>query len=178
MMSSLRMIAGVAVLVLIAAIVMAGCGGSSSDANETEAGKTFLKKGSKNKIATFGEEADSDEREAASEVLEENLEAREAGEWAKQCSSLSAGRLKQIEKNSLLGPEANCAEDIKSFAEPLPESKEARENTLEGSIDALRVKGDKAYALYHGKDGKDYAMPMRMEDGEWKVGSLTTTEIK
>jgi hypothetical protein len=177
-MSAPRTIAGLTVLALVAAIAMAGCGGSSSDANETEASKTFLKKGSKNKIATFGEEADSDEREAASEVLVENFEARETGEWAEQCSSLTAGRLKKIEENSLLGKGASCAENIKAFAEPLPESKEARENTLEGPIDALRIKGDRAYALYHGKGSKDYAMPMRLEDGEWKVGSLTTTEIK
>lgn len=178
MMSSLRTIAGVAVVVLIAAIAMAGCGGSDSDANEPEASKTFLIKGSQNKIPKFGEEADSDEREAASEVVEENFEAREAGEWAKQCSSLTAAAIKQMEEEALRSVEGDCPKDLKSLAEPLYVTKKARKNTLTGPIDALRVKGDRGWALYHGAKGKDYAIALEKVDDEWKVDKLAAIELK
>ena len=154
-----------------------GCGSGSSDANETEAGKTFLKKGAKNTIPKFGEEASSDERDAASEVLEENFEARAAGEWAKQCESLTKKQLDEIDKESILGPKGTCVEDIERQALPLTASKGVRENTMTGPIDALRVKDSRAWALYHGVKGKDYAMPMKKEGDEWKVDSLTTTEL-
>jgi len=44
-------------------------------------------------------------------------------------------------------------------------------------IAALRVKGPVAYALYHGKAGKDYAMKMEIDQGKWKVAALLTEEL-
>lgn len=170
-------------LALLAAILMAalaaGCGGSSSaDTNETEASKEFLKPGAKNKIATFGQEADSDEREAASEVLEENLQARAAGDWSTQCSSLSAKAIKKVAENPAAeGIKGGCAKQLEAQGVPLNETKAIRANTMKGPIAALRIKGKKAYALYHGTKGVDYAMSMEKEGDEWKVASLTTEEI-
>jgi hypothetical protein len=48
---------------------------------------------------------------------------------------------------------------------------------MTGPIDALRVEGDRGYALYHGTKGKDYVMAMKKEDDEWKVSSLTESEL-
>jgi hypothetical protein len=161
------------------AIIAAGCGGgSSSDANEPEASKTFLVKGDSNKIAKFGEEADGDEREDASEVLEENMVAREAHDLPVQCSSLTAGAIKRAEEEAFVWePGPGCEPNLKELGTPWSITKEIRENTMTGPIDALRVKGDKAWALYHGAKGKDYAIKMKKEDDEWKVDSLTTTEL-
>lgn len=172
------MIAGGIVVVLIAAIAMAGCGGSSSDAGETEASKTFLSAKGKNKIVKFGEEADADEREAASEVLEENLKAREAGKWAKQCASLTVSQQKEAEETvNYFGNNNSCVRSLLGQATPVSASAAKRANTMTGPIDALRVKGDRGYALYHGAKGKDYAIPMKKEDGEWKVDAIVTTEL-
>lgn len=175
--------------VMVAGIVLTGCGGGSSSnatandtssANEVEASKpnepepskAFLK--SKKGIAKFGEEASAKEREAASEVLEENLQAREAGDWATQCATLSPRGVKEVEVGAVaLGVNGGgCAKELKGRAEPLQRSKSVRVNTLTGPIDALRFKGTRGYALYHGVGGRDYAMPMEKVDGEWKVGSL------
>jgi hypothetical protein len=162
------------------AIVVAGCGGSSANSNETEASRSFLAPGQKNNLPKFGEESDEDEREAASEVLEENLEARAVGEWAKQCASLTKGTRKEVEEEiSFYGGknQNSCARSLSAQARPMPATRAIRSNTLTGPIDALRVKGERGYALYHGTQKKDYAMPMEKEEGEWKVDALTTKEL-
>lgn len=186
-------------LALVAAVLMAaivsGCGsggsssspgssssagstsssGESSSSSETEASAQFKGSGPNSKIATFGQEADSEEREAASEVLEENLKARAARDFAGQCSSLTKGAIKVVDSApTILHPEG-CAKDLEAQANGAPESVLA--NSLTGPIDALRIKGEKAFALYHGTHGKDYAMPMEKEGGEWKVGSVVTQEV-
>lgn len=148
--------------------------------NEPEPSKAFLKSGSKNKIAKFGEEASAKEREAASKVLEENFKAREAGEWAKQCASLSPGAIenvKEIASTQGGGDGGGCAKELEFRAQPLKLTKGLRENTLTGPIDALRFNGNRAYALFHGPKGRNYAMRMEKVDGEWKVDDLLTEEL-
>jgi hypothetical protein len=172
--------------VLIAALV-AGCGGSSGGSSSSpapeEASKQFQDpKGSKGKepVATFGKESGQAERAAASAILAKNLTARQEADFAEQCATLGKAGLE-----SVLGPwkEANakavakCATALKGFAEPLAQSKTIRADTLNGEIAALRIEKGHAYALYHGTDGKDYAMPMEEEGGQWKVGSITTIEL-
>jgi hypothetical protein len=173
-----RTACGLSVIAVLVAV--AGCGGGgSSDANEPEPSREFLKSGSKNKIAKFGEEADAEEREAASRVLEMSLEAREAAKFDVQCSTLSA---KAKEKNKEIAGIQNvagggCTKELKARAEPLQISKTSRVNTLTGPIDALRVKDDQGWALYHGKEGTNFAMRMEKENGEWKVGDVLETPI-
>jgi hypothetical protein len=167
------------------AITVVGCGGDSgasdaSQSNEIEAispgepepSKAFLK--SKKKFASFGEEASAKEREDASKVLEENLKARKSADFATQCDTLSSGGVEEVEEGAKeQGVDGGgCAKELKARAEPLERSAAYRKNTMTGPIDALRFKGARAYALYHGTGGQDYAMPMEKVDGEWKVGSL------
>lgn len=182
------------IFVLIAAVLMAalavGCGSSGSDSSESSsAGDTtssggssaeFIKPGSKNVAAKFGTEADDAEREAASQVLEGNLEARAAGNWAAQCSSLSANAQKGLEESPTVagvGKPVDCAKSLEAQAQPESATKEIRANTMTGPIAVLRVKGNKAFALYHGTQGKNYTIPMTKEDGTWKVDSVLTQEI-
>jgi hypothetical protein len=194
-----RKILGLLVTAVVLVIVAAGCGSGSNTSDgaadasnsgdaevearqpdEPEASKAFLTPGTKSKIVTFGEEASAKEREAASAVLEENFKAREAGEWAKQCSSLTASAIKDVKEiASTQGGEGGggCAKALGFRAKPLKLTKGLRENTLTGPIDALRFKDNRAYALYHGVGGRDYQMPMEKVDGEWKVDDLLTREL-
>jgi hypothetical protein len=175
-----------ALLLLVALVLTAGCGSnggsgsSSGEASQPVTGtKSFPKDKESKQYVAFGEEAAAAERDAASAILSENLTARQAADFAGQCSSLGKAGLE-----SVLGPikeikpaKAKCPTSLKGLAEPLSSSKEVRTNTLSGSIAALRVKGAKGYALYHGNDGNDYAMPMEKEGGKWLVGSIVTIEL-
>jgi hypothetical protein len=107
--------------------------------------------------------------------LTDSLEARAAANFTAQCATLDMEAIKIIpaaeEKRSM------CSKALHAFAEPLSSSKEIRKNTLSGPIAAFRVKGDSGYAMYHGNDGKNYAMPMEKEGGTWRVSSLTTIPL-
>jgi hypothetical protein len=173
------------ILVIATATVVGttGCGGSDAATGSTvdksgeEAAATFTGAAA-HKYATFGKEASSGEREAASAVLEQNYRARAAAEWAKQCASLSPKAVKKVEQeDALVGGAKGCVAAIKLEAEPLPASAAARANTLTGPIDALRTEGDQAYALYHGTHQKDFAIAMEKVKGQWKVGALAATEL-
>lgn len=183
-------IVGALIAALLLTIVAAGCGSeASSDANanqieaiepgEPEAAKAFVSKGGENEIPKFGKEASAEEREAAYEVLDENLKARAAGDWAKQCATLSPLAKKEVSEGAAAQGVSGggCAKELAGRAKPLKQTKSLRAYSLTGPIDALRFQGTKAWALYHGKRGVDYAMKMEKIDGEWGVGSLLETEI-
>lgn len=169
-------------LAMAAIVASSGCGSSSSAEPSPASAAEFNMPGTKeNKFTGFGQEANAEEREAASEVLEQNMQARAEGEWESQCSTLNAFVLGQLEKSSARfspGVKKDCPDELKAQAEPLAQSKAIRANTMTGPIDVLVVRGRRGYALYHGTGGKDYAMQMEKgTNGEWKVGSLVTTEL-
>jgi hypothetical protein len=175
-----------AAIAVLAAVV--GCGGgsgsvssdSSADPATANSGssKEFIKPGSEsNKYAEFGSEADAAEREAASRALSRSLQARAAGEWGVQCTTIATALIKEIQGGNLVPGNASCAKLLKALAEPLASTRKVRADTLDGTISVLRVKWTRAYALYHGSDQKNYAMPMKKEHGGWKVNSLQTTEL-
>lgn len=190
---------------LLIATAAAGCGGSDSTANDStasdvkankakeakenevelaspsegEPSREFLKKGSKNTIATYGSEASAKERQAASVVLAKSYKARETLDWAAQCETLSVPAKKEnSERAEIQGVGGGgCAKELKARAEPLQISEDVRVDTLKGPIDALRVKGPRGWALYHGLEGVDYAMRMEKEGGEWKVGDVLEKNV-
>lgn len=191
---------GVTVLAILAflaiILVVTGCGGSSSGATgstsgtSAEAGSTessssgsdgssapaagFSKKA---KQASFGEESSDEEREQASELLERNLSARDAGNFEEQCETFSAPVVKVIEEggNSAIGGKKSCAEILEAEAEKAPPG--LLENNMVGPISALRIKGNEGYAVYHGTKNQDYAMKMEKENGEWLVGAALTETL-
>lgn len=183
-------VAAVAALLLLP--ILTGCGSesssdgtgspdSSSSSTSTEpAGSTapsaeFVGKTGNNRPGSFGHVAPATEREVASRVLEENLKARAAGEWVKQCATLTAEKQGQAEIYA--PPGKGCAGGLKVQAEPLAGSEEVRENTMTGPISTFRVEKKFGYALYHGKKHQDYAMLMKKEGGQWKVAHLATNEV-
>jgi hypothetical protein len=167
------------VLLACVAPIVSGCGSGSSSTSASESqveepSAEFLKQIGNNKLVKFGEEASEDEREAANAVVVESLKARQAADFSTQCDTLSMDAIKGIPNAKNHG---DCPAALKRLAEPLSGSKEIRKDTLSGSIAALRVKGDQGYALYHGNDGKDYALPLKKEHGEWRVSALVTTGL-
>ena len=169
-------------------VLIAGCGNSSSPNSAATAATTgsttaaedsgepsaqFVKPGEPDQMVEFGHEASASEREVASKVVEKSLKARAAADFATQCQTLSLKGIKQVPGGS---SRKDCPKVLREFASPLSETAKARKNTLDGPIDAMRVKGKKGYALYHGNDGKNYAVPVEKE-GTWKVASVLTTEI-
>src|SRR6185503_8546270 len=132
-----------AVLSAIAlAILGSACGSSSSDpSTSSTAGNgnssslggpagpaSFIEaKNPNSKYAKFGKEASPAELNAASEVLAENLEAREAADFATQCATMSvAANEETAEVKNPSEARAKCAGALKKLATPLNETKPFR----------------------------------------------------
>jgi hypothetical protein len=164
-------LAAAAALALVA-LAVAGCGGSSSGSTGGSGSSPPTPGFSKQaKPAAFGEEAKASERNVASQLLERNRSARARSVYAIECETMSAPAAEAIKESgsSATGKEETCAEALEAEAENTP--RELLENPLVGPISALRVEGNQGYALWHGKDEKDYAMKMELENGEWKVAA-------
>ncbi len=64
----------------------------------------------------------------------------------------------------------NCGERL---AATLTGPASERTDTLtHGGIAALRIKGTTAFALFYGPNTNKYVMPMRNENGSWKMTQL------
>jgi hypothetical protein len=179
------LLASVTVVAAVALVVGCGGAGSSTDSATTAAGssgvasKAFVKPGSPtNELAEFGHEGSQAERAAASAVLSRNLEAREKADFATQCATLSQQTAEFVARGKKgAAADKACPAKLKALALPLSRTRPFRADPLAGEIDALRVQGEQAQALFHGSDGKDYAMPMSKEGVSWAVGSIVTTEL-
>lgn len=166
---------------VLAAALAAGLtscgGGSSSGSGNEETTHPTAQSGE----AVGGKEADRNEVEgetaetaAAMKVLTAFMKARAASDWATECSYAGAPALAPLEEMAKENPQYKgkpCPVLLAALAELQP--KNVRENNLTGSI-TVRTEGSRAVALYHGPEGKAYAMPMVKEGGDWKVASLLT----
>jgi hypothetical protein len=177
----------ISAMLLIAAL-LGGCGGggssdsTASSSSGTEASAQFLKVTGPNELVEFGTEASGSEREAATALLEKSFKARAAANFAAQCATLSKVAVEQVKATAHVDPNGNapkgCAGKLEELASPLGKSKEAREDRLGEPIPAMRVKGKKAFALFHGTEGKAWVIPLEQEDGEWRVAALQEEELQ
>lgn len=175
-----RKVASLLLAAIAIALVAAACGsdsGSTATEGTLAANPDAPAAGFHGYFASYGKEASEHEREIASKVLEENLEARAALDWEGWCASLSARLVFDSEEEAkILKVEPICPKVRAVEARSFPKSFFA--NTMSGPIGALRIGNKKSYALYHGSDGKDYSVMMLHEDVGWKVDSYAPEELR
>lgn len=138
----------------------------------------FRNKGGDNSIQEYGEERDEGELEEAAEALHNFYVARAEQDWSGACKYLGKSVVQQLEQLGGQSPQLKdkgCAVLLHTFTRPLPASV-ARETTV---VDAgsLRTEGEQSFLLYYGEDKVAYAMPMKQEDGGWKVTLLSATPL-
>jgi hypothetical protein len=168
-------------LALLVVVLVAGCGGSDSTSSSVKAtpepSSEFLGPTGKNRLVEFGAEASAPEREVAGAVLDQSFQARAAADFAAQCTTLSAKEIAKVVGSEKGASAAQCVEKLEELAKPLASSEAARKDRLGGSIAAMRVKGNRGYALFHGTDGKDWVMPLEKEGPVWKVAAIEEEEL-
>jgi len=175
------------ILALLAVLLIAACGGSGSSTTGgedavKEPSREFAGPTGKNKLVQFGVEASEAERRAASAVLDQSFEARASADFAAQCATLTA---KEMEKVAGAGTgagkkgasTAECTVKLKELADPLTRSEPFRKDKLEGDVTAMRVKGIRGFAFFHGTDGRDWMMPLEKEGAIWKVAAIQEEEV-
>ncbi|MGA8745400.1 MAG: hypothetical protein WB507_06025 [Solirubrobacterales bacterium] len=127
-----------------------------------------------NSIPDYGSEAPASKRADVTAALRSYLLARAAGRWSAACSYMGAAVRNQAEvlagELANAGRRRSCLSAYAKLAARV--SKAQRANPLGGGLAALRVKGEKAFALFYGPHDQKYMIPMVHEGGAWKVNQL------
>jgi hypothetical protein len=138
----------------------------------------FRSKGGDNSIQNYGEEGDESELEEAAEALHGFYVARAEKDWSTACSYLAKTIVRQLEQLAAQSPQLkgkDCAATLHAFTRPLPAS--VRRETTVVDAGSLRNEGEQSFLIYYGEGHTAYAMPMKQEDGGWKVTLLSATPL-
>lgn len=161
-----------------------GSGGSGSGEVRTPlkvsggGSEQFRSKGGDNSIQEFGEEGDESELEEAAAALHSFYVSRAEEDWTRACSYLTGSMQQQLEQLAAQSPQLkskDCGAILHAFTRPLPAS--VRRETTVVDAGSLRTEGDQSFLIYRGEGGDVFAMPMKEEDGAWKVGLLAATPV-
>jgi hypothetical protein len=138
----------------------------------------FRSKGGDNSIQEFGEESDESELQEAAEVVHDFYVARVQEEWSKACSYLAKPNIEQLEQIGTQAPklkDAGCAAILEAFTRPLAAAVRREITTVDAG--SLRREDDQGFLVYYGTGHTAYAMPLRDEDGSWKIAALSGTTL-
>jgi hypothetical protein len=138
----------------------------------------FRAKGGDNSIQEYGEEGEESELQEVAETVHDFYVARAEEKWDTACSYLAKANIEQLEELAAQSPQfkdSGCGPLLEAFTRPLPAAVQ-REIT---SVDAgsFRHEGEQGFLIYYGADETVYAMPMRSEDGSWKVSALSGSAL-
>jgi hypothetical protein len=132
----------------------------------------FRSKGGDNSIQEFGHEAGDSERKAAAAVLHAFFDSRAARRWGTACSNMSAKLIASLEQvvARAEGVANGCAAILGGLSAGVPNS--ALGEVAVADVGSLRTDGRRGFLLYHGFHKAEYAMPIVIEEGVWKVSAL------
>jgi hypothetical protein len=134
----------------------------------------FRVKGGDNSIQEYGEEGDESELQEAAKAVHGFFVARAVGDWAKACSYLSKSTSEQLEQLAASSTELKdkgCAPFLEAFTSKLSASDWREATTIDAG--SVRREDEQAFLIYYGPNKAVYAMPLKEEDGEFKVGALS-----
>lgn len=158
-----------------------GSAGSNASQQHKDSGggsAQFKTKGGDNSVQEFGSEAEAAEFDQAAEAVHGFFDARVRGDWGAACSHLAADvaeSLQQLSGKSKELEDGGCPETLEAISEGVPQS--AFREAAKADIGSLRVEDDQAFVIYRGAMKTVFAMPMKDEDGAWKVASLAGTPL-
>lgn len=130
-------------------------------------------------IATFGTEADSADRKGAEVSLLAYLNAYEDREWSSACRYLASKTRAQVLALDEAGPGAarlSCGQLLALVAKGTHGQGTGRYATR--GVSSLRYKEEAGFAIFTAAGGTVYWMPMRIEEGRWKVIATTPTAMR
>lgn len=127
-------------------------------------------------LAEFGGEAGDDERAAAQTAILAYLRAERESEWEVACTYLAASVKAQIGELTRAGAEGTSTDAARSCGEGLREyvtmfTAQGPDAVIDApqGISSLRTKDGAGFALFHGSDGEDHWIAVRLEPSGWKV---------
>ena len=137
----------------------------------------FRTKGGDNSIQEFGEEGESELQEVA-ETVHSFYVARGEENWDAACSYLAKPNVEQLVELVSQSPKfkgVGCGGALNAFTQPVPPAIEREITTVDAG--SFRHENGQGFLIYFGPKRAVYAMPMREEDGVWKVVALSGNAI-
>lgn len=149
----------------------------------------FETHGGDNSIQEYGEESSESELTEAAEALHGYLVAFASNDWQAACLYMAENLTRSLER---FGAEAkgskkmSCPELAAGLFGAVGRSSKERRELTEVDAGSLRREGDQAFLIYHGPEydagnyygpSDVYAMPMKFEGDEWKVGAAIGNEM-
>jgi hypothetical protein len=168
---------GLIIALCLGAILISGCGGSSSDSSSTETTTSqSAPQNAEESIEGFGEEAEGEDREALISAFRGYFGALAEGDDAKACESLSA---KVTESLQRLAAKAKKDFSCEQLLEALlsPDAKQIAKGQAQGEIRKIRIEGDTAFIVFHAPGARLYQLTMVEEEGQWKATSLAASVL-
>lgn len=138
----------------------------------------FRTKGGDNSVQEYGDEGDESELQEVAEIVHGFYVARIEERWDSACSYLAKSTVEQLEQVASQSPQfkgEGCGPILKAFTRPLPASTQREITTVDAG--SFRHEGEQGFLIYTGAEGTVYAMPLRSEDGSWKVAALSGSAI-
>jgi hypothetical protein len=130
-------------------------------------------------IQDSGVEAAAAERERAAAALHDYLDLRAAHHWAGACTYMAASLIVLLERAVAISPRSSkpkgCPAVLAAMSGAVPQR--VLDKLAEVDVGSLRLNGRRGFLLYHGPQGKGYAMLVAKENGEWKVTALDGTVL-
>lgn len=135
----------------------------------------YLGDGGDGSIPKFGEESDEAELREAAKAVHAFYVARAEGDWAATCARISQPMIEKLENLASETSQRGCAKFLGAFTTPMSDAAWRETTTMDAG--SLRVGSEKAFLIYRGADDEVYAMPLRNEEGEWKVEELSAPAL-
>jgi len=138
----------------------------------------FRVKGGDNSVQEYGAEGSESELQEVAETVHSFYVAQAEERWEEACSYLAQSNVESLERLAAQAPQlrrAGCGAILAAFTRPLPASLEREITTVDAG--SFRHEGEQGFLIYYGGGGTIYSMPMREEDGSWKVAALSGSAI-
>lgn len=137
-----------------------------------------LRKGGDNAIQEFGQEGGGSELASAASELHAYLDARAAGRWEDACSYLAPRVVASLEQFAAARGEGRlegCPDILQALSSGAGTAGLRAADQVD--VGSLRLQGSRGFLLYHGPQGVDFAMPVVLEAGEWKLAAPDATPL-
>jgi hypothetical protein len=167
--------AALASLACLAALGLTACGGSAGDSTKSNAttARVHHFEGGEKSVEEFGSEAAASGRQAIVSVEHAYLYAIAERDFARACALLSASVQRSLEQLVPKLRGEGCAAILpKLLASSAPAI--VREQA-EGEIRRVRVKGGRAFVIFHAPGAKLYVFTMVKEGGRWRPTAATAS---
>lgn len=138
----------------LAALALAGCGGSSDDTTA-------------NANSSFGEAAGAEDRAAITATAEDFLAAEAEGRWDRACTLMSAEVRHQLEQ---MKKGKGCPASLAALFKQNPAQLQAARGI---EVDDARLSGSSGYVFYSTAKTNSAYLPLKLEGGSWKVATIS-----